>query len=106
MNCQRGPRAARSPRLHYPRYGGTLGEVRWERWKQFTEDLISIIYAHDDGVIPLVAGFNWAFEQKGVAAASPVEQAGVGYVSHPYPQKTTRPYYEKWNEFFGYVAEK
>ena len=31
---------------------------------------------------------------------------GIGYVSHPYPQKVEPPYREKWERDFGFVADK
>ncbi|MBX2814274.1 MAG: glycoside hydrolase family 5 protein [Myxococcales bacterium] len=87
------------------RSNGTLGQIDWKTWKKMMEELISIIYAHDDKVIPLVAGFNWAYELEEVAR-DPIEQEGIGYVSHPYPQKAERPYDPNWDKAFGYVAEK
>jgi hypothetical protein len=86
-------------------FNGTLGLASWEEWKAFNEELISIIYAHDDGVIPLVAGFDWAYDLGDVAAA-PIERQGIGYVSHPYPQKVEPPYEERWERDFGFVAER
>jgi aryl-phospho-beta-D-glucosidase BglC (GH1 family) len=86
------------------RYNGQLGYASWDDWKAFTEEIISIIYAHDTSVVPLVAGWNWAYELHNVAEA-PIDAEGIGYVTHPYPQKVEPPYEEKWERDFGYVAE-
>ncbi len=85
-------------------YNGQLGWASWDDWKAFNEEIISIIYAHDTNVVPLVAGFNWAYELHSVAE-SPIDAEGIGYVSHPYPQKVEPPYEEKWERDFGYVAD-
>ncbi len=87
------------------RRNGTRGDVSWQRWKEMMEELTSILYAHDQRVVPLGAGFNWAYEPKHVAT-DPIEREGVGYVSHPDPQKTTRPYDARWDETFGCLAAK
>ncbi len=67
--------------------------------------MIGVIFAHDRRVIPLVAGFDWAYDLEPVAEA-PIASAGIGYVSHPYPQKVTPPFEEKWERDFGFVAER
>ncbi len=84
---------------------GTLGAISWEQWKAINEEIISVIYAHDEQVIPLVAGFNWAYDLRPVAEA-PIDRKGVAYVSHPYPQKTNAPFEENWEEVWGFVAKK
>jgi len=86
-------------------YRGQLGKASWAEWKRLNEEMIRIIYAHDRQVIPLVAGFNWAYSLEQVAD-SPIEAEGIGYVSHPYPQKVEPPYREKWERDFGYVADR
>lgn len=87
------------------RYGEKLGRASWEQWKELNEEMITIIYSHDDQVIPLVAGFDWAYDLRDVRQA-PVEKTGIGYVSHPYPQKVQKPFEKKWDETFGFVAEE
>ncbi|MFG6429868.1 glycoside hydrolase family 5 protein [Roseateles sp. LYH14W] len=84
---------------------GKLGEVDWQEWKAFNEELISIIYAHDKGVIPLVAGFNWAYDLSQVAQ-HPIAREGVAYAIHPYPQKSSGPFPEAWEKAWGYLSEK
>ena len=86
-------------------FRGKLGTASWSEWKRFNEEMIRIIFAHDRTVIPLVAGFDWAYDLEPVAEA-PIEIEGIGYVSHPYPQKVEPPYEEKWERDFGFVAER
>jgi hypothetical protein len=86
-------------------YNGQLGDADWEEWKRLNEELIRIVFAHDRQVVPLVAGFNWAYDLRPVAKA-PIEAEGIGYVSHPYPQKVVPPYEEKWEQDFGFVADR
>lgn len=86
-------------------YNGQLGRMTWQEWKEINEEIINIIFAHDKNVIPLVAGFNWAYDLTPVKK-DPIEIEGIGYVSHPYPQKVSAPFEEKWERDFGFVADK
>jgi aryl-phospho-beta-D-glucosidase BglC (GH1 family) len=85
-------------------YSGQLGWASWDDWTAFNEEIISIIRAHNDDTVPLVAGWNWAYELHHVKD-DPIEAEGIGYVTHPYPQKVEPPYEEKWERDFGYVAD-
>jgi aryl-phospho-beta-D-glucosidase BglC (GH1 family) len=86
-------------------YNGQLGQITWKEWKGTCEEIINIIFAHDKKVIPLVAGFNWGYDLKPVKE-DPIDIEGIGYVSHPYPQKTSAPFEENWEKDFGFVADK
>ena len=86
-------------------FNGTLGKCSWAEWKAIVEDIIDVIYAHDKKVIPLVAGFNWAYNLKEVNY-NPIEREGVAYVTHPYPGKCEPPREGHWEEHFGYLAER
>jgi endoglucanase len=85
--------------------GGTLGDAPWEKWKALNEELISIIFAHKGQHIPLVAGFDWAY-QLGPIGKQPIDRQLIGYVSHPYPGKTKAPFEQHWDEAFGFAAEQ
>ena len=85
-------------------FNGTLGRVTWQEWKEINEEIIHIIYAHDTNVIPLVGGFDWAYELRHVRE-DPIDATGIGYVSHPYPMKTSEPFEVNWEKDFGYVAD-
>jgi len=85
-------------------YNGQLGKISWAEWKVIVEQMIGIIFAHDSKVIPLVAGFNWAYELHNVGT-NPIDYQGIGYVSHPYPMKAPQPWEKNWEKDFGYVAD-
>lgn len=84
---------------------GELGSCSWKEWKAMMEEIILIIRATGNEAVPLVAGFNWAYDLTEVAN-DPIDAEGIGYVSHPYPQKRDKPWEEKWTRDWGFVAEK
>ena len=86
-------------------FNGQLGTCTWAEWKALNEEMITIIRAHGCKAIPLVAGFNWAYDLTPVKD-NPINAAGVAYVSHPYPQKREKPWEDKWTADWGFVAEK
>lgn len=86
-------------------YQGTLGRLTWDQHKVMMEDLIALIYAHDETVIPLVGGLNWAYDLTGVRE-NPITYPGVAYVAHPYPQKRDQPWEEQWELDWGFVAQR
>lgn len=85
-------------------------DANWSQWKHLNESLIDIIYKEDTRVIPLVAGFDWAYDLTPIKH-QPIDRPGIGYVSHPYPQKADlkplakRTYFNRWNNAWGYVAK-
>ena len=81
-----------------------FGTLEWESWKNFNKEIIGIIRANGGEGIPLIAGFNWAYDLTPVKW-SPVEMEGIGYVSHPYPQKREKPWEEKWTADWGFVKK-
>jgi endoglucanase len=80
-----------------------LGPMSWDEWKRINEDLITIIRAFDQGKIPLVAGLDWAYDLTPLHI-NPIAAAGIGYVTHPYPFKRSKPWEPKWDEDFGFAA--
>lgn len=86
-------------------YNGQLGVCSWSEWKTINEEMITIIRAHGCKAIPLVAGFNWAYDLT-VIKDEPVNAPGIAYVSHPYPQKREKPWEAKWTADWGFAAEK
>lgn len=84
---------------------GRFGSMTWTEWKDLNEKMIGLIRAYDAEVIPLVAGFDWAYDLTPLHF-EPVNAANIGYVSHPYPMKRKRPWPEKWDENFGFAAAK
>jgi endoglucanase len=82
-----------------------FGRVTWDEWKAINEDIIRIIRAFDAEVIPLLAGFDWAYDLTPLRI-NPIEAARIGYVTHPYPMKRTKPWEPKWEEDFGFAADQ
>jgi len=84
-------------------YNNQLGPASWEQWKRTNEDLIAVIRAFDAEKIPLVAGFDWAYDLTPLHVA-PIQAEGIGYVTHPYPFKRSKPWEPKWDEDFGFAS--
>lgn len=86
-------------------YNGQLGTCTWAQWKELNEEMITIIRAYQCPAIPLVAGFNWAYDLTEIEA-NPINKPGIAYVSHPYPQKRNKPWEPQWTKDWGFAAEK
>jgi hypothetical protein len=69
------------------------------------EKLIDLVYVYNKNVVPLVAGFNWAYDLTPVRE-NPIAREGIAYVTHPYPGKRSIPREPKWELDFGFVADK
>jgi aryl-phospho-beta-D-glucosidase BglC (GH1 family) len=82
-----------------------LGRVSWEDWKKIVEDEIAVIRANNTQAIPLVAGFDWAYDLTPVRL-NPIAAEGIGYTVHPYSFKRQEPWEPKWEEDFGFAAAK
>ncbi|MEJ2239933.1 MAG: glycoside hydrolase family 5 protein, partial [Gemmatimonadales bacterium] len=87
------------------RFNGTLGRISWDDFKGYMEEIIYMIRAHNAQGIPLVAGFNWAYDLT-EPAANPIDAPDVAYVTHPYPQKRPQPWEEMWQTDWGFMAER
>ena len=86
-------------------YFGQLGSISWAEWEIIMENLIKLIRAYDIETIPLVAGFDWAYDLTPLRL-EPIDAEGIGYVVHPYSHKRKPPFTPKWEEAFGFAAEK
>ncbi len=84
-------------------YREELGSITWDEWRKMNEDMIRVIRAFDKETIPLVAGFDWAYDLTPLNF-DPVNATGIGYVTHPYGHKRTPPYEPKWEENFGFAS--
>ncbi len=82
-----------------------FGRLHWNDWKSAMEELIIVVRANGGEGIPLVAGFNWAYDLTPISE-QPIEAEGIAYVSHPYPQKRKKPWRDKWTVDWGFVKEK
>jgi hypothetical protein len=85
-------------------YRGMLGDMSWSEWRDLNEQMIRIIRAVDRDTVPLVAGFDWAYDLDALHY-EPVRAEGIGYVTHPYPNKRSRPWEPKWDEDYGFASE-
>lgn len=85
--------------------GGMLGTMSWTEWKGLNEEMIGIIRYWDRDAIPLVAGFDWAYDLTALRY-DPIRADGIGYVTHPYPNKRGQPWEPRWEEDFAFAADK
>jgi len=86
-------------------YRGELGSMPWSEWKKINENIISLIRAFDPETIPMVAGLDWAYDLSPLRD-DPVNAEGIAYVTHPYSFKRSQPWEPKWEENFGFAADK
>jgi endoglucanase len=84
-------------------FSDQLGPMAWEDWKRINEDLVALVRAYDREKIPLVAGFDWAYDLTPLRM-SPIAAEGIGYTTHPYSHKRSKPWEPKWEEDFGFAA--
>ncbi|MFK7925732.1 MAG: glycoside hydrolase family 5 protein [Bacteroidia bacterium] len=84
--------------------GGQLGSCSWEQWAELMEEMILIVRANGGQGVPLVAGFNWAYDLRPVRER-PIAAEGIAYVSHPYPQKRPKPWTDRWTQDWGFVKD-
>ncbi len=86
-------------------FNNQLGPVSWDEWKKINENLIAIVRSYNAQAIPLVAGFDWAYDLTPLRL-SPIGAEAVAYVTHPYSNKRPQPWEPKWEEDFGFAAAK
>jgi hypothetical protein len=82
---------------------GRYGRGSWATWREINEGLIFQIRAANAEGIPLVAGFDWAYDLAPLLD-DPIQAEGIGYVTHPYPNKRSQPWEPKWEENFAFAA--
>lgn len=86
-------------------YFNQLGVATWSEWKKTNENIIKLIRAYDKETIPLVAGFDWAYDLTPLLI-EPIDAENIAYVTHPYPHKRSKPWEPKWEENFGFAASQ
>jgi len=84
-------------------FNGMLGSMTWTEWRDLNEEMIGIVRFSDKEAIPLVAGFDWAYDDTGFRY-EPIRAEGIGYVTHPYPNKRAQPWEPRWEEDFAFLA--
>lgn len=85
--------------------GEQFGNCSWSDWKKLNEQMIQTIRKNGAKTIPLVAGFNWAYDLTPIAN-DPIDADGIAYVSHPYPMKRQKPWDPQWTADWGFAAKK
>lgn len=86
-------------------YRGQLGSMAWSEWKEINEKIIALIRSYDEETIPMVAGFDWAYDLTPLND-DPINAEGIAYVTHPYAHKRRPPWEPKWEENFGFAADR
>ncbi len=86
-------------------YRDQLGPVAWADWKRTVESEITLIRAANPQVIPVVAGFDWAYDLTPLRL-SPIAAERIAYADHPYANKRPPPWEPKWELDFGFAADK
>jgi|CZKI01.1.fsa_nt_gi endoglucanase len=86
-------------------FNGMLGSMSWADWRELNEEMIGVIRYWDKDTIPLVAGFDWAYDLDAVHY-DPVRAEGIGYVTHPYADKRSQPWEPRWEEDFAFVSDR
>jgi hypothetical protein len=84
-------------------YRGQLGVCSWSDWKKIVESMITIIRFSDKETIPLVGGFDWAYDLTPLRI-EPINAPNIGYTTHPYANKSPQPWAATWEENFGFAA--
>lgn len=85
--------------------GPQFGNCSWSDWKKLNEEMIAVIRKNGAVTVPLVAGFNWAYDLTPIDK-DPINAEGIAYVSHPYPMKREKPWEPKWTKDWGFAAKK
>ena len=86
-------------------FRGMLGSMSWTDWRGLNEEMIGVIRFSDRDAIPLVAGFDWAYDLDAIRY-DPVRAEGIGYTTHPYANKRSQPWEPKWEENFAFAADR
>ncbi len=90
---------------------GSLGKISWDEWRELMESMVDIVKVYNEQAIPLIAGFNWAYDLSEVME-KPIRREGIAYAIHPYPQKakvaeeSIDAFKQAWQKQWGYVAER
>lgn len=82
---------------------GQFGTCTWADWSRILLNCIDLVRANGSRAIPLVAGFNWAYDLMDVNH-TPVPRTGIAYAAHPYPGKNPGSKESNWDTHFGFVA--
>lgn len=59
-----------------------LGSCTWDDWRSINEQIIDTIRTYDTDKVCLCAGFDWAYDLRGIKA-KPIRRPNIAYVSPP-----------------------
>lgn len=85
-------------------YRGQLGVCSWSDWKRLVESMITVIRYSDKETIPIVGGFDWAYDLTPLHN-EPINATGIAYSVHPYANKSPQPWAATWEENYGFAAD-
>jgi hypothetical protein len=86
-------------------FNGQLGEMTWNELMDEYARIIDTVRAYDTTTITLLGGLNWAYDISGLKDYDPGFKNNA-YTAHPYPQKNEEPWFENWDNAFGFASEK
>ena len=78
--------------------------MTWTEWRLINEEMIGVIRYWDKEHIPLVAGFDWAYDLNALHYER-AQAAGIGYTVHPYAFKRAEPWEPRWEENITFAAD-
>lgn len=84
-------------------YRGQLGVCSWSDWKKLVENIITVIRFSDPETIPIVGGFDWAYDLTPLRI-EPINASNIAYSTHPYSNKSPQPWAVTWEQNFGFAA--
>lgn len=66
--------------------------------------MITVIRYSDKETIPIVGGFDWAYDLTPLHN-EPINATGIAYSVHPYANKSPQPWAATWEENYGFAAD-
>ena len=76
-----------------------------EEWRAQADDVIAMLRERAPEMIPLVGGFDFAYDFSWVEDA-PFEDPDIALAAHPYPNHAWSGREAAWDEAFGYLADQ
>ncbi len=83
---------------------GLGSTMTWTEWRDIADKIITEIYAHNPGAIPLVGGLNWCYDLTD-AGKNPLKSKGIAFTAHPYSLKGGDSGEADWQKKFGYLSD-
>lgn len=80
------------------------GTWTFEEWREQANTLIAVVRAHAPEMIPLVAGFDFAYDLSWLGD-HPFDDRNVALAVHPYPGRVRSDRAAGWEAAFGYLSD-